>query len=425
MARRFIDLMDRFSRAQSAKDREVFAVRILSKRGRGRALVELPTCEDSSVVAAESTPIACGAGAQAIVNRATGAVSLLPGPTSTPGRAAVFPARVRGTDLGETPPDPNGTLYGIHADMTTSPPTIVVVTYSDADGSPQTEVAATALPSGISNHTPGGQPIGTVTAAGTVILLASRGTFADQLDTLVEVDVRTGSIVSSYNWAFPDRTATGARSNISNVAISGGIVSWVEMEIDDVANEHTWELVSASVGGLSSASASTTLTQPYTNIAAEPIAYPHMRKSATRLFFDGATAHIDANIDYWTGAMLAAGTDRSVDFSGPAEGAYVTGAAPFIDGVVEGDLVGFNLQISPGPPRVQAAVWSGVAQSSFYGHGVIGRKHFGTVLGAGSAFTFYEGNLDVLPGGDFNSVACADADAFTGRTLSPVASCRA
>jgi hypothetical protein len=99
MPRDVSQLLSRFSLAQSEKDREVVAVRILSKRGVGRAEVLMPGCEGGSVVATAPTPIACGSSAQAIVNRTTGAVTILPGPAAGPGRAAVFPARVRGSEV--------------------------------------------------------------------------------------------------------------------------------------------------------------------------------------------------------------------------------------------------------------------------------------------------------------------------------------
>lgn len=105
-SRKLTNLFDRLSRAQSKKDREIVAVRILSKRGAGRALVELPGCDGETVVAREPDPIACGSSAQAIVNRATGAVTILPGPASEPGQAAVFASRVRGSEAVQLVPLP-------------------------------------------------------------------------------------------------------------------------------------------------------------------------------------------------------------------------------------------------------------------------------------------------------------------------------
>lgn len=52
-----VELFDRFSESQSIKDREVLEVRIVSKRGVGRANVKLPSC-DQEVLAREPTPIA-------------------------------------------------------------------------------------------------------------------------------------------------------------------------------------------------------------------------------------------------------------------------------------------------------------------------------------------------------------------------------
>lgn len=95
----FVTLFERFSRQQSAKDREVVSVRILEKRGVGRALVRLPTCEGSAgTVAQEPSPIACGATAQAVVNRVTGAVTILPAPRSEAGQSFAFTASVRGDE---------------------------------------------------------------------------------------------------------------------------------------------------------------------------------------------------------------------------------------------------------------------------------------------------------------------------------------
>lgn len=228
--------------------------------------------------------------------------AILPAPPGNPGPAAVATLKISGVPF--TAPVPQE-VVGLHFTLDDNPPTIFAFEYDQATGTPLELIMSTPALSG--SHDNSGMVATGFGAGRFVISHAFPPAFGNSSgrDYLMVVNARTG-LVSSYVWSRPP-DPNGARYRISDPAIKDGDIYWVELEFDNGANEHTWELMRAPGGSLGAAAVDDSLLLSNTTWDAGTVEDPAIRPTSNNLpFFDETTStwEYDVLIRWWNGTQF-------------------------------------------------------------------------------------------------------------------------
>lgn len=423
--------LGRFRRQLVTDTKQVFEGNVGQPVGPERVLVTLGNC--GQLVEAAGGGHLKGAAVFAVrAGIGAGAsYGVLNAPPSKPGPQVAGTFKVGGAAYAAPVPQ---RVVGLLFTLDTSPATIYAFEYDQATGDPIALLAS--VPAIVGSDDFSGMTATGLGASNFIVAHGREFAFGFARDYLMLVNVQTAT-KTTYLWPIPP-SPNGSKYKISNPAIKDGDIYWVELEFDNLANEHTWELMRAPSGNLAAAVIDTTLTLANTTLDPGTVEDIHIRSDHLP-FFDSATSTwlYDTEVRWWDGGQFSTQLGLTIEF-GPTtqEIPLVSRAAPthVVDGGNVG--VGASLAVEYNAAGVPSLIWpdsgdtatplsrvvSGIGHDLGLGSYVVTTRPSFAVNGL---FDWREGDLtDPTP--TITLVDCSDASALVGGVaLEPLAGMRA
>ena len=289
--------------SQKRRYREVFQAFHVAPLGKRRSTVRIGGCQ-VDVEAQRADDFKKGQRVTVVQSSAGGGATILDGPPGVQGPIIQGPVvRVKGK--GFVPPVPQE-VVGLHFTLDDDPPTIFAFEYDQATGAPLELIMSTpALPG---SHDLSGMVATGFGSGNFVVSHAFPPVIGSGFgrDYLMLINARTG-LLSSYVWPQPPNP-NAARFKISNPAVKDGDVYWVELEFDNGANEHTWELMRATGGVVGAGAVEDSFTLSNTTIDPGTVEDLFIRDEAGPPFFDEASStwEYDVFVRWWIGNQFIA-----------------------------------------------------------------------------------------------------------------------